>query len=100
MTVHQPLFRSAGTFSPEQVNCNGEFPNADGKKSLSRTLTVLVKALPPSPWSLYETHGNVFEGSADWYSDYPQGPRIGPSCPSDGVARVMRGWSWGSDAGD
>ncbi len=80
--------------TPAQVNYNGEFPYADGKKGQVRERTVPVQSLPPNLWGLYEMHGNVWEWCADWYGDYPEGPQIDPSGPPEGVSRVLRGGSW------
>ncbi|WP_374495622.1 formylglycine-generating enzyme family protein [Zoogloea sp.] len=96
----------AGTTTPfsfgenitsEQVNYDGNFPYAGGKKGLYRACTVPVKSLPPNPWGLYEMHGNVREWCADWFGNYPQGPQVDPSGPPEGVERVLRGGSWIND---
>ena len=88
-------FSFGENITPEQVNYEGSHPYADGQKGLYRERTVPVKSLPPNPWGLYEMHGNVNEWCADWYGDYPQGPQIDPSGPSEGAGRVLRGGSWG-----
>ena len=86
---------SFGTnISPEQVNYNGEYPYAGGKKGLYRQRTVPVGSLPANPWSLYEMHGNVWEWCADWYGPYPTGEQVDPQGPQTGVDRVLRGGSW------
>jgi sulfatase modifying factor 1 len=87
-------FSFGKNITPDQVNYNGEYPYADGKKGLYREHTVPVKSLPPNPWGLYEMHGNVYEWCADWYGDYPEGPQTDPSGPPEGVGRVLRGGSW------
>lgn len=83
-------FSFGENITPEQVNYDGNYPYADGKKGLYRERTVPVMSLPPNSWGLYEMHGNV----ADWYGDYPQGLQIDPSGPPEGVRRVLRGGSW------
>jgi formylglycine-generating enzyme required for sulfatase activity len=93
----------AGTTTPfsfgenitsEQVNYDGNYPNAGGKKE-----TVPVKSLPANPWGLYEMHGNVWEWCQDWYGSYPAEPVRNPEGSQTGVERVVRGGSWGYDGG-
>jgi formylglycine-generating enzyme required for sulfatase activity len=93
-------FSFGANITPEQVNYNGNFPYADGKKCPYRETTVPVKSLPANPWGLYEMHGNVLEWCADDLRDYrdrvetdPRGAE-GASVPQ----RVVRGGSWSGHA--
>jgi formylglycine-generating enzyme required for sulfatase activity len=87
-------FSFGENITPEQVNYNGEYPYAGGKKGLNRGKTVPVKSLPSNPWGLYEMHGNVWEWCADWFGDYPAGSVVDPDGPPSGTYRVLRGSSW------
>lgn len=43
-----------------------------------------VMLLEPSPWGLYDIHGNVLEFSANWYSwEYQEGLEINPQGPGN-----------------
>ena len=57
-----------------------------------------VDALPGgrSPYGLHHMAGNVWEWTADWYSDtyYEDSPNHDPQGPESGTSRVLRGGNW------
>ncbi|MBO0612303.1 SUMF1/EgtB/PvdO family nonheme iron enzyme [Thiothrix fructosivorans] len=87
-------FSFGDNITSEQINYNGNYPYANGKKGLDRHKTVPVKSLPANAWGLHEMHGNVLEWCRDWYGDYPAEPVTNPEGSQAGVERVVRGGSW------
>ncbi|MGD2085207.1 MAG: formylglycine-generating enzyme family protein [Candidatus Aminicenantes bacterium] len=90
----QTPFWFGDDITPEQVNYDGNFPYAGGKKGKYREETVEVKSLPCNSWGLYQMHGNVWELCFDWYGEYSTDSVIDPVGPSSGSLRVLRGGSW------
>jgi formylglycine-generating enzyme required for sulfatase activity len=93
----QTPFSFGGNITPEQVNYDGNYPYAGGKKGWFREQTVPVRSLPPNAWGLYEMHGNVWEWVQDaWHDNYKDAPTDGSAWESGyaGGPKVVRGGSW------
>ncbi|MBZ0274057.1 formylglycine-generating enzyme family protein [bacterium] len=81
-----------------QIDCSPIDPNLNqiawycGNSSGS-TLDVGQKL--PNDWGLYDTIGNVFEWTGDWYDSYA-GDVTDPSGPVVGTDRVVRGGAFAS----
>jgi formylglycine-generating enzyme required for sulfatase activity len=54
----------------------------------------------PNALGLYDMSGNVWQWTADWYSQgyYRQSPRINPKGAGEGTKKIFRGGSWFYDA--
>jgi formylglycine-generating enzyme required for sulfatase activity len=89
-------FSFGANITPEQVNYDGNYPYADGKKGEYRQRTVPVASLPANGWGLHEMHGNVLEWCEDWRADYSEAPSDGSAQQKDHGSglRVLRGGSW------
>jgi formylglycine-generating enzyme required for sulfatase activity len=59
----------------------------------SQGRTHSVGGLLPNAWGLYDTTGNVWEWTWDWYGSYPGGPVVDPTGQASGTLRVARGGS-------
>jgi formylglycine-generating enzyme required for sulfatase activity len=61
--------------------------------------TAKVGSYLPNAWGLYDTHGNLWEWSLDWFEDY-HSPTTDPVGPETGSYRSVRGGGWHNNARD
>lgn len=57
-------------------------------------VTAPVGSFKPNSYGLYDTMGNVWEWTSDWYGSYSSTKQQDPKGPSSGWAKVIRGGSW------
>jgi formylglycine-generating enzyme required for sulfatase activity len=84
------------TVSTDQANYNGNFIYGTGTKGAYREKTVPVGSFPANAWGLHDMHGNVWQWCHDWHGGYSTKDLVDPRGPAAGMARVLRGGSWGS----
>ena len=61
-----------------------------------RNISLKVGQTPANLWGLYDMHGNVEEWCLDWYGPYTPGEQTDPVGYADGLFRVSRGGSHGT----
>ena len=64
--------------------------------------TTDVATYPPGANGLYDMAGNVWEWTADWYSEgyYQSQFKRNPAGPDEGESHTLRGGAWNNDAGN
>jgi formylglycine-generating enzyme required for sulfatase activity len=90
-------FSFGATMSTDQANYNGNDISGKGKKGVYRRRTTRVGSFPANAWGLFDMHGNLWEWCQDMHGWYHQGSVKNPKGASTGIARVLRGGSWGND---
>ena len=50
-----------------------------------------VGSLRPNKWGFYDMHGNVWEWVNDWSSTFSASPKVDPTGPVNGNAKVYKG---------
>ena len=93
-------------FWGDDLDGSGKYANIYGEHRLDYqypegvydgfNMTAPVGSLQPNQYGLYDTAGNVFEWTADWYQyDYfNNSPRDNPKGPTNGTEKVIKGGSW------
>jgi formylglycine-generating enzyme required for sulfatase activity len=84
------------SITPQQANYDGTYAYNGGATGAYRKQSLPVDSFIPSPWGLYQVHGNVNEWVEDCYHDSYSG------APADGSAwtagdcsdRILRGGDW------
>jgi formylglycine-generating enzyme required for sulfatase activity len=89
------------------VNCKAYFRAEQFDDGFKRTAP--VGSYPPNGYGLYDMAGNVWEWVSDWYGAgyYKERPQRNPQGPFSGqdlfhihgMKKVLRGGSWGNNAG-
>jgi formylglycine-generating enzyme required for sulfatase activity len=88
------------SFAIGQGNFDTSYPYGDGSPGPMIGRTNPVTRYPAGAWGLFDSHGNVWEWCADWYSEgyYRTSPLRDPTGPASGKFKVLRGGSWRNQA--
>jgi sulfatase modifying factor 1 len=89
-------FSTGAELTTAQANIDDRYPGADTEGGAAYEKTLPVGSFPPNKWGLYDTHGNVWEWTNDWYGPYMPRQENDPRGPDSGTKKVVRGGSWHS----
>jgi len=80
-------------------NCSFDWADKTVDDGFADTSPVGSYESGQSPYGIYDLAGNVWEWTADWYSEtyYKTSPTENPLGPESGTYRVLRGGSWYSN---
>jgi formylglycine-generating enzyme required for sulfatase activity len=67
---------------------------AQSAATAPRGKTMKVGSFPPNAWGFHDTHGNVWEWTADEHCPYGVDPAVDPHPHCDSPLKVIRGGSW------
>jgi formylglycine-generating enzyme required for sulfatase activity len=92
-----------------RAETGGDYYTGDGPANLGRAgwyqdnsgdKTHSVGQKAPNAWKLFDTHGNVWEWTNDWYGKdfYGSSSKQNPTGPASGSEKVIRGGSWVDNA--
>lgn len=94
----EDILTSARTLRPKPSNVRLAIQNLKIKSVGDFPFPLPVASYPPNAFGLHDMHGNVWEWTADWYSEsyYASSPRRDPMGPKQGDVKVRRGGAWNS----
>ena len=98
-------FNLARSLDADDANFYGHYPYEieenyfndsvlEARPGVYRQKTLPVGSFAPSPWGLYDMHGNVNEWCWDYYGAYDAAEAADPAGPAAGTRHVYRGGGW------
>ncbi|MEM8934931.1 MAG: SUMF1/EgtB/PvdO family nonheme iron enzyme [Pseudomonadota bacterium] len=88
------VFGHARAISPARANFDGRYPYGSPRGNY-RSSTTPVASFAPNAFGLYDMHGNVWEWTADcWTESHVSAPGDGSARIGDCTQRVLKGGAW------
>ena len=96
-TTKTPYF-TGECLTTTYANYNSHYPNEGCPVGKYNSSTIKTGSLLPNKWGLYDTSGNVWEWTYNWYQKdwytHSSDLSLNPVGPESGAQRVTRGGGW------